>query len=99
MRLAGTCKQYSPKAISQLMTMTLNRGAWRYFRCPYQAKVMKMLERVRSRIVVMQIRCLIPVFGCKLGASAFTGVSLAQWQCGRRGRPDLHHQPRVSAIA
>src|ERR1039457_3974018 len=64
MRLAGTWKQYSAKAMSQLMTMTLNRGAWRYFRWPYQAKVMKMLERVRNSIVVMGTCCLILGFGC-----------------------------------
>ena len=28
-------------------------GALRYFRCPYQAIVMKMFEQIRSRIVFM----------------------------------------------
>jgi hypothetical protein len=28
-------------------------GAWRYFRCPYHAKVIKMFESISSRIVVM----------------------------------------------
>src|ERR1700719_3108715 len=64
MRLAGTWKQYSANAVSQLITMTLNSGAWRYFRCPYQAKVMKMLDSVRSRIVVMQVCCLIQRLVC-----------------------------------
>src|SRR5580704_4843722 len=54
MRLAGTWKQYSKKAIIQLMTITLNSGADLYFRWPYQANVMKMLEQVRSRIVLMR---------------------------------------------
>ena len=53
MRLAGTWKQYSAKAMSQLITMTLKSGADRYLRCPYQANVIKMLDRVRSRIVIM----------------------------------------------
>src|ERR1700679_303375 len=57
MRLAGTWKQYSKKAIIQLMTMTLKRGADLYLRWPYQANVMKMLEQVRSRIVLMRICC------------------------------------------
>src|ERR1700721_1956343 len=64
MRLAGTWKQYSAKAMSQLMTMTLNRGTLRYLRWPYQANVMKMLEKVRSRIVVMRIVCLNKETGC-----------------------------------
>src|SRR5450755_762198 len=59
MRLAGTWKQYSAKAMIQLMRITLNSGTSRYFRWPYQAKVMKMLEMVRSRIVIMRICCLI----------------------------------------
>src|ERR1700693_1471122 len=53
MRLAGTWKQYSKKAIIQLITITLNSGTSRYFRWPYQAKVMKMLETVSSAIVRM----------------------------------------------
>ena len=39
--------------MSQLITMTLNSGTWRYFRWPYHAKVMKMLETVSSSIVVI----------------------------------------------
>src|SRR5258708_420312 len=57
------------------MTITLNSGAWRYFRWPYQAKVMKMLESVRSRIVVMRICCLIVCVVCTLRVSGATGVS------------------------
>ena len=70
MRLAGTWKQYSAKAMNQLMTMTLNSGAWRYFKWPYQAKVIKMLERVRSRIVVIGICCPILGFVCTRHAMA-----------------------------
>src|ERR1700675_1230547 len=94
MRFAGTWKQYSAKAMSQLMTMTLNSGAWRYFRWPYQAKVMKMLERVRSRIVVMRICCLIRGFDCTLRGGGATGASPVHivWRPG--GAPG---SPRSSA--
>src|SRR5262249_48440379 len=51
--LAGTWKQYSAKAISQLTRMTRGSGALRYLRWPYQAMVMKMLEMVSSTTVVM----------------------------------------------
>src|SRR5208337_906320 len=54
MRLAGTWKQYSKKAIIQLITITFNNGTLRYFRWPYQAKVMKMLETVSRAIVRME---------------------------------------------
>src|SRR5271166_179204 len=67
MRLAGTWKQYSANAISQLMTMTLNKGVSRYFRWPYQAKVMKILERVSRTTVVMRICCVTAGCGCKCG--------------------------------
>jgi hypothetical protein len=36
------------------MTITLNSGTSRYFRWPYQAKVMKMLETVSSKMVRME---------------------------------------------
>jgi len=49
--VAGTWKQYSKKAMPQLATTTFQSATLRYFRCPYQAKVMKMLEMVSSRIV------------------------------------------------
>src|ERR1700685_4735790 len=54
MRFAGTWKQYSAKAMTQLIRITLKSGAWRYFKWPYQAKVMKMLEIVRRMMVVMR---------------------------------------------
>ncbi len=43
-RLAGTCRQYSKKAMPQLTRMTANNGDDQSFRCPYQAMVMKMFE-------------------------------------------------------
>src|SRR6266436_375157 len=51
MRFAGTWKQYSKKAMPQLARMTFHKASLRYLRWPYQAKVMKMFERVSSRIV------------------------------------------------
>src|SRR5437764_1346541 len=49
--LAGTWKQYSKKAIPQLTKITFQRAELRYLRWPYQAKVMKRLEIVNSRMV------------------------------------------------
>src|ERR1700757_296857 len=51
MRFAGTWKQYSKNAMPQLATMTFHKASLRYFRWPYHAKVMKILEMVRSRTV------------------------------------------------
>src|ERR1700675_4636692 len=51
MRFAGTWKQYSKKAIPQLARITFQSASLRYFRWPYHAKVMKMLEIVSNRIV------------------------------------------------
>ncbi|MNT89866.1 hypothetical protein D3C72_2306730 [compost metagenome] len=42
-RLPGTCRQYSKNAMPQLSSTTVISGALLYLRCPYQAKVMKML--------------------------------------------------------
>jgi len=42
-------------AMPQLIRMTLKSGACRYFRCPYQAKVMKILEMVSRTIVVILV--------------------------------------------
>src|SRR5690606_28669666 len=44
MRLAGTARQYSKKAIPHAMTIASQIGRERSPRWPYQAKVMKMLE-------------------------------------------------------
>src|SRR5690242_9788731 len=53
MRLAGTWKQYSPSAINQLTRTASTIGADRCFRCPYQAKVMKVFETSRRMTVSM----------------------------------------------
>jgi hypothetical protein len=51
MRLAGTWKQYSPNAISQLTTIAETMGMERCFRWPYQAKVMNAFETINSSTV------------------------------------------------
>jgi hypothetical protein len=51
--IGGYLKTIFEKAMAQLMTMTLNSGTSRYFKCPYQANVMKMLEMVSNTIVVI----------------------------------------------
>src|SRR4051794_4241882 len=43
-RLAGTWKMYSKRAIPQLRAMAQIRGRFASFRWPYQAIVMKVLE-------------------------------------------------------
>src|SRR5690606_14908715 len=43
MRLAGTIRLYSKKAMPQLTTIAMNSGALLYLRWPYQAKVMNTL--------------------------------------------------------
>src|SRR5882672_10078740 len=49
-RLAGTCNRYSKKAMPQLARITSNSGLFLNFKCPYQAKVMKTFEQIRSTI-------------------------------------------------
>src|SRR3954465_11608654 len=73
MRVAGTWKQYSRNAMSQLTMITLKSGSLRYLRWPYQANVIKMLEMGSSRMV----------FICRKGAS-----SVALGRVGRRGSGD-----------
>src|SRR4051812_27770822 len=52
MRLAGTCSRYSARAMPQLTSAAMYQGeVARFFRCPYQAKVMKMLEPISSSTV------------------------------------------------
>src|SRR5687768_8626859 len=53
MRLAGTWKQYSKKAISQLTAMAFQSGEPGCLRWPYQANVMKTLETVRRAMVLI----------------------------------------------
>src|SRR5262249_14695346 len=50
MRLAGTARQYSIKAMPQLTTIAIKSGVERNLRCPYQAKVMNRLEPISIRI-------------------------------------------------
>ncbi|MMZ70649.1 hypothetical protein D1872_337440 [compost metagenome] len=52
MRLAGTARQYSKKAMPQLRITTIHNGLLPNFRCPYQAKVMKTLDKASRRIGV-----------------------------------------------
>lgn len=42
--VGGTCIAYSKNAIPQLIRMTRSKGAALNFRCPYQAKVMKIFD-------------------------------------------------------
>src|ERR1700747_2756195 len=55
MRFAGTWKQYSKNAMPQLARMTFHNASLRYLRWPYQAKVMKMFETVKNKIVRTRI--------------------------------------------
>src|SRR5258705_4004481 len=49
MRLAGTCRRYSNRAMPQLAAAAAHHGqAARFFRCAYQAKVMNTLEATSS---------------------------------------------------
>jgi hypothetical protein len=50
-RFAGTIRQYSKKAIPQLTRITVISAVSLNFRCPYQAKVMKMFEARRRPMV------------------------------------------------
>jgi hypothetical protein len=50
-RLAGTWKQYSKKAIPQLMSVTFHSCTFWYFKWPYHAKVIKILERIKNTMV------------------------------------------------
>src|SRR5579864_59073 len=51
MRLPGTCSRYSKKAIPQLSSAARYQGrSARLRRCAYQAKVMKTLEAMSSRV-------------------------------------------------
>ena len=52
MRLAGTCSRYSNSAMPQLTSAAMYQGlSARFFRWPYQAKVMKTFEATSSTIV------------------------------------------------
>src|SRR5437868_38764 len=49
MRLAGTARQYSKKAIPQLISTISHMARCSTFSWPYQAKVMNTLETISSR--------------------------------------------------
>src|SRR5215213_7181235 len=52
MRLAGTWSRYSNSAMPQLANAATYHGrSLRFFRCAYQANVMKTLERTSSTVV------------------------------------------------
>src|SRR3954471_23598493 len=52
MRLAGTCSRYSASAMPQLTKAATYQGAVaRFFRWPYQARVMNTLEAISSSTV------------------------------------------------
>jgi len=51
--LAGTWKQYSANAISQLTSIARYSGEFLYFKWPYQANVMKIFDIVKSIIVLI----------------------------------------------
>src|SRR5688572_5843468 len=50
MRFAGTAIQYSKKAMPQEKMTAIHSGDVAYFRCPYQANVMKTFEPISSRM-------------------------------------------------
>ena len=50
MRLAGTAKQYSTKAMPQDTTMAISSGVDLNFKWPYHANVMNMFEAINIRI-------------------------------------------------
>jgi len=48
---------YSKSAIDQLTKITRSRGLLLYFRCPYQARVMKIFEMIsKTTVFSMKIR-------------------------------------------
>jgi hypothetical protein len=52
MRLAGTCKRYSNKAMLQLINAAIHQALLsRSLMSPYQAKVMNTLEPTSKRVV------------------------------------------------
>jgi hypothetical protein len=50
----GNLETILEKAISQLTRTAVHKGESLYFRCPYQAKVMKMFEMSRRPIVLIK---------------------------------------------
>jgi hypothetical protein len=67
-------KQYSKKAMPQLTRMTFHSASWRNFRWPYQAKVMKMLEKM-SRITVHMVDWMRAGWATGFSGSTMTALS------------------------
>src|SRR6266699_116523 len=88
MRLAGTMKQYSMKAMPQLTRMASQSADCLYLRWPYQAKVMKMLEMVRRMAVRMKS-------DIGNGEARAAGAR----EPGTPARGELIHGPRGARIA
>src|SRR6202051_2084354 len=52
MRLAGTCRRYSKRAMPRLTSpATYHARPLRFFKCAYHANVMKTFEPMRSSVV------------------------------------------------
>src|SRR5262252_8470655 len=79
MRLAGTWKQYSTEAISQLTTIAFHSGDSRNFRCPYQANVINTFEIVRRIMVRMAEH---------LARNDTVRTTAYHRQCSKRAVPD-----------
>src|SRR5947209_1435988 len=77
-RFAGTCRQYSKKAIPQLTKITSQIGRSLYLRWPYHAMVIKMLEQIRSPIGTMRSKRLFIIMN-------FLAI-LVQWEPEGSGR-------------
>src|SRR5690242_18043120 len=65
MRLAGTAKQYSKKAMLHPTRIAVRMVHFGKRNWPYQAKVMKMFEIVSRPIVIIRI----PDFRCSCGSA------------------------------
>lgn len=85
MRLAGTAKQYSTKAIPQLTSTTVTSGTDLNLRWPYQAMVMNTFEQARR------------IIGASWGQSPDTseagGISTSRGVAKRDGLPGLRDAP------
>src|SRR5271154_618246 len=84
-RLAGTCRQYSKKAIHQLTRITFHNATSRNFRCPYHAKVIKMFEPISSKIVHID------------DASPHNQLEIKKIRCKEHAYRNDRRQPRTPA--
>jgi hypothetical protein len=64
-RFAGTWKIYSKRAINQAIRITFQSTTCLYFRCPYQANVINILEIIRRMIVRINKKTLLIAKACK----------------------------------